>query len=278
MSFSSNCSVLLLALLAACVFCSAEKFSSGLELVLGRPVVEWDYSDGPNGPAHWGELSREWSKCSQGSNQSPVDVDEEYIKLDSNVDTPAKIYYHPAQAFARGDGKTLEVDWAGGIFNCHDYDYSLEKLVFHSPSEHTYFGERFPLEVQFYHTHPEQGVAVNTLVFREGEHNEWLHQFSSGFSQENLGKTISLGLVTSTGVEGEDLDWSRYYRYLGSLTTPPCTQRPSVIWSLLKAPLSASKEQINEISAALLHTPNARPIQATNRRHIYYPRYVDDSA
>lgn len=73
------------------------------------PVIEWDYSDGPHGPAHWGELSREWSKCSEGSNQSPVDVDEEHIQLDGTVDVPAKIYYHPAQAFVRGDGKTLEV-------------------------------------------------------------------------------------------------------------------------------------------------------------------------
>jgi carbonic anhydrase len=243
---------------------------------LEKPVIEWDYSEGPNGPAHWGELSKEWKKCGQGSRQSPIDIAEDNIKLDGTVDAPAKIYYHPAHALARGDGKTLEVEWAAGIFNCHDYDYILEKLVFHTPSEHTYSGERFPLEVQFYHTHPDQGVAVNSLLFREGAHNEWLDQFTSGFSSQNLGKTISLGLVTSAGVEGDDLDWMRYYRYLGSLNIPPCTERPSVVWSLLKAPLTASKEQLKKVSAALLNNPNSRPIQATNSRHVYYPRDADN--
>jgi hypothetical protein len=77
-------------------------------------------------------------------------------------------------------------------------------------------------------------------------------QFTSGFNPENLGKTISLGMVTSVGIEPTDVDWMRYYRYLGSLNTPPCTERPSVVWSLLKSPLTASPEQLKKVSAALL--------------------------
>ncbi|CAM6096290.1 unnamed protein product [Calypogeia fissa] len=232
MASSRSYDALFVALLASCILCASGEFSSGLDSVLNKPVIEWDYSDGPNGPAHWGELS----------------------------------------TTVRADGKTLEADWAGGIFNVHDYDYILEKLVFHTPSEHTFYGERFDLEVQFYHTHPEQGVAINSLLFKEGEHNEWLNQFTAGMSVEGVGNVISLGMVTSDGVESKDLDWARYYRILGSLSTPPCTHRPSVFWSLLQDPLTASKEQISKVSAALLHKQNVRPLQDMTNRKIYYPK------
>ncbi|CAM6090107.1 unnamed protein product [Calypogeia fissa] len=277
MASSQSYVALFVALLASCILCTSGEFSSGLDSVLNKPVIEWDYSDGPNGPAHWGELSPDWKQCSSGSEQNPMNVDDEHIKLDGSVDCPAKVYYHPAHATVRADGKTLEADWAGGIFNVHDYDYILEKLVFHTPSEHTFYGERFDLEVQFYHTHPEQGVAINSLLFREGEHNEWLNQFTAGMSEEGVGKAISLGMVTSDGVESKDLDWRRYYRILGSLSTPPCTHRPSVFWSLLQDPLTASKEQISKVSAAFLHKPNVRPLQDMTDRRVYYPKSMAEA-
>jgi carbonic anhydrase len=281
MTFSENMAVLLVVLLASSVLCTAEEgFSSGLKSILdsstGGNGIEWDYSDGPTGPAHWGDLSPEFAACSNGVVQSPIAITEENVKLDSHLDVPSKIYYHPAHASVFGDGKTLEVTWSGGIFNCHDFDYVLDKLVFHSPSEHTYLGERFPLEIQFYHSHPTEGYAVNSLVFKEGEPNKWLNQFTSSLSEENLGKSINLGLVDSAGVGGEDLDWSRYYRYFGSITTPPCYEKIWVVWSLLKAPLTASKEQLEKVAAALQHTPNARPIQPSTSA-VYYPMYVDGS-
>jgi carbonic anhydrase len=75
------------------------------------PVADWDYSEGPNGPAHWGELSRDWKKCSSGSHQSPIDIADSNIHLDGLVDAPAKIYYQDALASVRADGKTLEVSF-----------------------------------------------------------------------------------------------------------------------------------------------------------------------
>ncbi|CAM6128457.1 unnamed protein product [Calypogeia fissa] len=277
MASSQSYAALFVALLASCILWTSGEFPSGLESVLNKPVIEWDYSDGPNGPAHWGKLSPEWSECSSGTAQNPVNVDEEHLQQDNHVDVPAKVYYHPAHATIRADGRTLEADWAGGIFNVHEYDYILEKLVFHTPSEHTFYGERFSLEVQFYHTHPEQGVAINSLFFKEGEQNEWLNQFTAGFSEDNLGKVISLGMVTSDGVEAKDLDWRRYYHTLGSLSTPPCTQAPYVVWSLLQDPLTASKEQISKVSAALLHKPNVRPLQDMTNRIVYAPTPIAEA-
>jgi carbonic anhydrase len=56
-----------------------------------------------------------------------------------------------------------------------------------------------------------------------------------------------------------------YYRFNGSLTTPPCTE--GVWWLVMKAPVTISKDQIRKFVQVMKH-PNNRPIQATNERAI----------
>jgi carbonic anhydrase len=53
-----------------------------------------------------------------------------------------------------------------------------------------------------------------------------------------------------------------YYTYMGSLTTPPCTE--DVLWMVFKQPLQVSAEQVAIFSR--LYRNNARPIQPANNR------------
>ena len=56
-----------------------------------------------------------------------------------------------------------------------------------------------------------------------------------------------------------------YYRFSGSLTTPPCSE--GVNWLVLKHPVTASEKQIEQLHAAMGHD-NARPVQPLNARVI----------
>jgi len=56
----------------------------------------------------------------------------------------------------------------------------------------------------------------------------------------------------------------RYYQFMGSLTTPPCTE--NVLWNVIKQPTQVSKEQIRLFQQ--LYPANARPVQAVNNRPI----------
>ena len=56
-----------------------------------------------------------------------------------------------------------------------------------------------------------------------------------------------------------------YYRFNGSLTTPPCTE--GVRWLVMKKPITLSAAQI-ETFKKVMHHHNNRPIQATNARVI----------
>jgi carbonic anhydrase len=56
-----------------------------------------------------------------------------------------------------------------------------------------------------------------------------------------------------------------YYRFNGSLTTPPCSE--GVRWLVMKKPVSASKAQIAQFSKAV-GVANNRPVQPLNARAI----------
>lgn len=56
-----------------------------------------------------------------------------------------------------------------------------------------------------------------------------------------------------------------YYRFNGSLTTPPCTE--GVRWLVMKMPVPVSEKQVGVFSHAI-HHPNNRPMQPLNARMV----------
>lgn len=59
----------------------------------------------------------------------------------------------------------------------------------------------------------------------------------------------------------------RYHRYMGSLTTPPCSE--GVNWFVLRQSIPVSVEQIGKFVRAIGH--NARPLQPANNRLVLTP-------
>jgi carbonic anhydrase len=56
-----------------------------------------------------------------------------------------------------------------------------------------------------------------------------------------------------------------YYRFNGSLTTPPCSE--GVRWFVMKKPVTVSKSQIAQFSKAV-GVANNRPIQRVHARSV----------
>ncbi len=53
-------------------------------------------------------------------------------------------------------------------------------------------------------------------------------------------------------------DSNEFYRYEGSLTTPPCTQ--NVMWTVLKKPLTVSRAQVGLFALELSICIGLRPV------------------
>jgi carbonic anhydrase len=138
----------------------------------------------------------------------------------------------------------------------------LKYVDIHTPSEHHLNGQSYPLEMQFLHLDSKKNVAMTSVLFQVGESNIQLAKLLTQLPQK-VGEVIKLkARLTPSDLMPTN---QRYYRYSGSLTSPPCTE--GVRWVVMKSLLQASAEQIAAITAAL-GGANSRSIQPLNGRSV----------
>lgn len=218
--------------------------------------AHWSYS-GEVGPDRWGALDPAFSACAKGKNQSPVNLTG-FIDADL---PPITFDYHSAAGEIVNNGHTIQANYQdGSSITVNGQRFSLKQFHFHSPSENTVDGESFPLEAHLVHADAQGNLAVIAVLFREGKANPALETLWQSMPHDE-GETRELPTpVSANGILPRSKD---YYRFDGSLTTPPCTE--GVEWLVMKSPMSASTEQIHQFTRTL-HHPNNRPVQPLNAR------------
>jgi len=217
----------------------------------------WGYS-GEGGPDNWATLTSDNYACS-GKNQSPINL-YRFIQADLQ---PIQFSYKQNGNEILNNGHTVQVNFEkGSSIKVDDKLFGLLQLHFHMPSENHINGKSFPLEAHFVHADEHGSLAVVAVMFEEGLANKGLERVWS-MMPKNAGDKH----VLSTAVNGGELlpFYKGYYRFNGSLTTPPCSE--GVRWLVLKSPVMVSLQQI-EAFRLVLHEPNNRPLQAINARII----------
>ncbi|KAJ7536278.1 hypothetical protein O6H91_12G063000 [Diphasiastrum complanatum] len=268
-------SFLALVLLACCFLYS--KPSTGLESFLRNAVdfdgsstsgAEWSYgcTDSPNGPSHWGELSPEWSKCSQGGLQSPIDI-KTYEAEDNAALGPLNFVYDNDPQYENAslvyDGHNVLVKRGGGSLVINGVNYSSIQVEVHSPSEHTFNGKHYPLELRVVHQSSAGDYAsVTALLEYDKEDNVMFVQYFPFLKDLQQDKALHLPVMVWT----PEYDNHHYYLYKGSLTTPPCSE--NVTWIVLKQIYTVSPQQV-EVLTSFLKTPSNRPTQPLNGRKVF---------
>jgi len=222
-----------------------------------KKPVAWSY-DGKEGPEHWAKLSDEFSMCSAGSTQSPIDIVD---SLDANLKPLKLLQKFPAKEVLQTN-HSIQLNFRdGNIVAIDNITFKLKQANFHTPSEHSIQGKSFPLEAQFLHTDIKGSTAIVAVLFREGRPNPALDKILKQLPNEsNKAVTLKSRLLASEMMPSNQ----DYYRFSGSLTSPPCTE--GVRWIVIKTPMTASKEQIDALAALTQH--NNRPLQALNSRLI----------
>ncbi len=199
-------------------------------------AVHWTYS-GATGPDHWAELSDEFEACRLGKNQSPINIVSDEV-VESAL-PPINLDYTGSTASVINNGHTLQVNVSGkNSLTTHGGTFQLTQFHFHSPSEHQIDGESFPLEAHFVHQNEKGELAVVGLLFRLGEENQNLVSLTEVAPQKS-GEQVSYSRPVPKLL---NRDITHYYRYSGSLTTPPCTE--GLRWFVIPVPVTISEEQI----------------------------------
>lgn len=221
------------------------------------PAGHWAYS-GEAGPEHWGELSPEFARCANGARQSPIDIRDGF-----KLELEAPLFEYQASLFSVLDnGHTIQVNInSANALTLMGRRFQLVQFHFHRPSEERLEGRGFEMVIHLVHKDDAGRLAVVAVMIERGAPNA---QVQSVWNNLPLEKNESL--TPSSRIDLEQLLPTRreYYTYMGSLTTPPCSE--GVLWVVMKQPITLSPQQIGIF--ARLYPMNARPLQAAGDRLI----------
>ena len=220
--------------------------------------VRWSY-DGKGAPSAWGHLQPEFAACSEGKRQSPIDIqDGAKLELD-----PIKFDYKPAPLRIIDNGYTVQVNFSeGSSITVSGVRYELKQLHFHKPSEERINGKVYDMVVHLVHKSSDGRLAVVAVLMEAGTPNPFIAALWPHLPLES-GREVSLPEVM-VDLNGLLPETRSYFAYMGSLTTPPCTE--GVLWLVMKTPVTVAAEQVGIFGK--LYSMNARPVQPANGRLI----------
>ncbi|MBJ9952833.1 MULTISPECIES: carbonic anhydrase family protein [unclassified Acinetobacter] len=216
--------------------------------------ADWDY----NNSRDWANTNQKYQACA-GVNQSPIDIRD---TVSAHL-PPLKLNYHTTAKSVQNTGHTMQIDFnKGASLELDGQNFYLEQFHIHSPSENNINGQSYPMELHLVHASEQGELAVIALMFQQGLENEKLNHIWSVLPTK-LGESNQLySKNNADSYLPQKLD---YYRFNGSLTTPPCTE--GVRWVVLKEIQQASSDQIGAFTQLMGH-PNNRPIQSIGARLI----------
>ena len=221
--------------------------------------TDWSYT-GETGPEHWAELE-ENSVCS-GNFQSPVNI----VKYKTDTSLKPIDFYYAKETILHdvvNNGHTIQYDFeAGDYLVFKNQNFHLKQFHFHEPAEHTIDGVRFPLAIHLVHQNNNGNFLVIEILVKEGKASKTF-DFLESFLPIAKGETK---LVNEAFDMNLNLPQNKaYYTYVGSLTTPPCTE--GVRWIIFKESISISLEQV-ELLKYLMPINNYREEQPHHGRAI----------
>jgi carbonic anhydrase len=220
----------------------------------------WSYGTIDN-PAKWAKINSEFALCELGSNQSPIN-----IKNTSLAVTPLNLEfnYQSTPLSIINNGHTIQINYKpGSNIKINNEEYELLQFHFHTPSEHTINNQASAMELHLVHRNARGQLAVVGVMMQKGLANPLIDQIWMNIPPVGKNNNVK---TSSINVDNLLPNNKEYFSYIGSLTTPPCSE--NVKWNVLKTPIQVSEKQIKEFQS--VYQINARPVQSINNRKIEF--------
>ncbi|XP_060554449.1 carbonic anhydrase 12-like [Ruditapes philippinarum] len=266
--------------------------------VLSSAGNVWTYR-GSLGPDHW---HLDFPHCG-GVKQSPISLITNDVIIDTERLTPIVFsgfdVVSSKNYTVENNGHTVQVDLnaktseirGGGLPGT----FVAEQFHFHwgatdeRGSEHDVNGKHFPMEMHLVHYNKryenisvamdkEDGLAVLGFFFEIGRFNPHFEEIINHFNQIKY-KNNEVEISSIPLVQLMPAKLSKFYRYEGSLTTPPCYE--SVVWTLFNETIEIAEEQLMDFRTTIFEndeddsfssrdiSDDFRPVQCMFRRRVY---------
>jgi len=236
----------------------AAALSLGISSVALAQGKDWTFGDGET-PEAWGAINAQYASCDIGKMQSPINLTDPdaigTLKLTTN-------FGEASGKLSLGEEK-VQIDFDPGQnkgMMSGAKAFNLLQVHFHTPAEHAVNGQRYPMTAHFVHATSAGELGVLGVFFTEGDENDAIEELLDAHAQGN-------GTALSIDIDDMLPETIEVYRYMGSLTTPPCSE--GVNWHVANIPVEASADQIAKLRGAL--GPTARSIQDRNGRLLVAP-------
>jgi carbonic anhydrase len=229
-------------------------------LSTAQTAANWNYF-GKTGPLGWGKLDPSYKACSNGHEQSPLDI--RGVHLNKSLQ-PIEFHYLAGTETVENNGRTIVVHVNPGSYMvASGTRYNLVQYEFRTPSEEAVKGKLTDMSVQFLHKSADGQMAIVAVRLAENQDapNAVLATLFSQLPRKS-GDTVKIAdLVNPGGFLPAD---RAYWTYMGSLTTPPCTE--GVRWFVFQQPVTVSRTQLRTYTSVF--RMNTRPLQDAHGREI----------
>jgi carbonic anhydrase len=224
----------------------------------GGPETVWEY-EGEKGSRAWGKLDSAFSACGVGKRQSPINIEEREAERGGLKPIPFSYKAGPGEIL--NNGHTIQVNLTNsGSARFEGLEYRLVQFHFHTPSEEKINGMASHMVAHLVHRAGDTKLGVVAILIKLGKENAALKPVFDNLPPSE-GKTAPLASFNPADLLPAD---PTYFAYIGSLTTPPCTE--DVKWHVMKTPIEISYAQLAAFKK--LYKMNARHTQATNGRRV----------
>jgi len=234
----------------------------------------WNYKE--NGPDEW---PYDYAEC-KGLQQSPIDLQTSIAVYNKKLKPINFNNYNQYLSWnISNDGTSIY----GNLINSNkipyingsnfEEDFYLSQFHFHwgynpyQGSEHQMNGNKYPLEIHLVHQSKSGKFAVVGFFYSLDKTNVRLDDFVDVVGQVIYKfdtTTININLLNILPDIAE-ANKNGYFRYIGSLTTPPCTE--GIIWTVYRQTVPISIPQLKGFYSNKVES-NHRHIQPLNGRKL----------
>jgi carbonic anhydrase len=202
------------------------------------------------------------NECPPGDGQSPIDLPDD---LASSTVESLIFDYRESQVAIANTGATVQYNYdAGSGVWLGDVRFQLVQFHFHAHSEHAIAGQLQPMELHLVHKSASDRVLVIGILIADGAHNETLDLADwEDLPKEDVG---SVAFPKDVFNAFDFVPGGPTYRYLGSLTAPPCSG--DVSWIVYRQPIAMDAAQLAVFTR--LYPDNFREVQPVGDRTVSF--------